>query len=220
MFRLGAIYQIGGYDNNNGSQGEWAAQIGKDFDFGANGKLSVDAIYTENQGAVKAAALSAAQNLAFPGTLAATISDDNSVMLLAKYTYDQLRVYGGYEYITFANPTSPVTTGFNGIAGIPIAFASFDTSFSRRLSQQAGNAVAYGLPHDEALRAITVNAAKMLGIDDQLGTIEAGKLANIIVTDGDPLEIRTQVRYLFIKGRLTSLENRHTELYEKYRKHP
>ena len=85
-------------------------------------------------------------------------------------------------------------------AGIPIAFASFDTSFSRRLSQQAGNAVAYGLSHDEALRAITVNAAKMLGVDDQLGTIETGKLANIIVTDGDPLEIRTQVRYLFIKG--------------------
>jgi imidazolonepropionase-like amidohydrolase len=105
-------------------------------------------------------------------------------------------------------------------AGIPIAFASFDTSFSRRLSQQAGNAVAYGLSHDEALRAITVNAAKMLGVDDQLGTIEPGKLANIVVTDGDPLEIRTQVRYLFIKGQPTSLENRHTELYEKYRKRP
>jgi imidazolonepropionase-like amidohydrolase len=105
-------------------------------------------------------------------------------------------------------------------AGIPIAFASFDTSFSRRLSQQAGNAVAYGLPHDEALRAITLNAAKMLGVDDQLGTIETGKLANIIVTDGDPLEIRTQVRYLFINGRLTSLENRHTDLYDKYRKRP
>jgi len=105
-------------------------------------------------------------------------------------------------------------------AGIPIAFASFDTSFSRRLSQQAGNAVAYGLPHDDALRAITLNAAKMLGLDDQLGTIEPGKLANIFVTDGDPLEIRTQVRYLFIKGRLTGLDNRHLELYEQYRKRP
>ncbi|MGB9336949.1 MAG: amidohydrolase family protein [Candidatus Acidiferrales bacterium] len=105
-------------------------------------------------------------------------------------------------------------------AGIPIAFASFDTSFSRRLSQQAGNAVAYGLPHDEALRAVTLNAAKMLGLDDQFGTIESGKLANIFVTDGDPLEIRTQVRYLFIKGRFTSLDNRHSELYEQYRKRP
>lgn len=105
-------------------------------------------------------------------------------------------------------------------AGIPIAFASFDTSFSRRLSQQAGNAVAYGLAHEAALRAVTVNAAKMLGMDDQFGTIETGKTANIIVTDGDPLELRTQIRYLFIKGRLTSLENRHSELYEQYRKRP
>jgi predicted porin len=122
-FRLGAMYQVGGYDNNNAAQGMWAAQIGKDFDFGAYGKLSVDAIYTEDKGAVKAASLSAAQNLKFPGTLAATISDDNSAMLLAKYTYQQLRLYAGYEYITFANPSTPLTTGFTGIGGIPIAFA-------------------------------------------------------------------------------------------------
>ncbi len=64
------------------------------------------------------------QNLKFPGTLAATISDNNSVMLLAKYTYHQLRVYGGYEYITFSNPSTPLTTGFTGIAGIPIVFAN------------------------------------------------------------------------------------------------
>src|SRR6202171_1100506 len=80
-FRLGAIYQVGGYDNNNGTQGEWGAQIGKDFDFGAAGKLSLDAIYTVDKGAVKAASLSAAANALFPGTIAATISDDNSVML-------------------------------------------------------------------------------------------------------------------------------------------
>jgi predicted porin len=121
-FRLGAIYQVGGYENNNAAQNEWGAQIGKDFNFGAYGKLSLDAIYTENKGAVKAAALSAVQNLAFPGTLAATISDDTSVMLLAKYTYHQLRVYAGYEYNTFANPTSPVTASFTGIGGIPYAF--------------------------------------------------------------------------------------------------
>lgn len=105
-------------------------------------------------------------------------------------------------------------------AGIPIAFASFDTAFSRRLSQQAGNAVAYGLSHDEALKAVTVNAAQMLGLADQLGTIEPGKVANVIVTTGDPLEIRSELRYLFIKGRLTSTDNRHKELYDEYRKRP
>ena len=121
-FRVAAIVQVGGYNDGNAAQSEWGAQIGKDFDFGGNGKLSVDAIYTEDKGAVKAAALSAAANLKFPGTLAATISDNNSVMLLAKYTYHQLRLYAGYEYITFANPSSPVTTGFTGIGGIPYAF--------------------------------------------------------------------------------------------------
>lgn len=105
-------------------------------------------------------------------------------------------------------------------AGIPIAFSSFGTSFSRRLSQYAGTAVAYGLPHEEALKAVTLNAARMLGLGDQLGTIEPGKIANLIVTDGDPLEIRTQVRMLFINGRLTSMDNRHLDLYEQYRKRP
>jgi len=105
-------------------------------------------------------------------------------------------------------------------AGIPIAFSSFGTSFSRRLSQYAGTAVAYGLPHDEALKAVTVNAAQMLGLGDRFGTLEPGKIADLIVTTGDPLEIRTQVRYLFINGQLTSTANRHRDLYEQYRKRP
>jgi imidazolonepropionase-like amidohydrolase len=105
-------------------------------------------------------------------------------------------------------------------AGIPFAFSSFGTAFSRRLPQYAGSAVAYGLPHDEALKAVTLNAAQIFGLADQLGTIEPGKLGNIIVTNGDPLEIQTQVRYLFIKGQLTSMDNRHRELYEQYRKRP
>jgi len=105
-------------------------------------------------------------------------------------------------------------------AGISIAFSSFGTAFSRRLSQYAGTAVAYGLPHDEALRAVTINAAQMLGLGDRLGTLEPGKIANLIVTTGDPLEIHTQVRYLFINGQLTSTANRHRDLYEQYRKRP
>jgi imidazolonepropionase-like amidohydrolase len=105
-------------------------------------------------------------------------------------------------------------------AGIPFAFSSFGTSFSRRLPDYAGTAVAYGLPHDEAMKAVTINAAQMFGIADQVGTIEAGKLANLIVTTGDPLEIQTQVKFLFIKGQLTSTDNRHRDLYEQYRKRP
>ena len=105
-------------------------------------------------------------------------------------------------------------------AGIPFAFSSFGTAFSRRLPDYAGTAVAYGLPHDEALKAVTINAAKMFGIDSEVGTIETGKLANLIVTNGDPLEVQTLVKFLFIKGQLTSLDNRHLDLYEQYRKRP
>jgi imidazolonepropionase-like amidohydrolase len=60
----------------------------------------------------------------------------------------------------------------------------------------------------------------MFGVDKELGTIEQGKIANIIVTSGDPLELQTDVRYLFIKGQLTSTDNKHRQLYEKYRTRP
>jgi imidazolonepropionase-like amidohydrolase len=105
-------------------------------------------------------------------------------------------------------------------AGVKIAFGSFDNSFARRLGQQAANAVAYGLPYDEALKAVTVYPAEIFGVADQVGTLETGKIANIIVTNGDPLELTTEVKYLFIKGQSTSLDNRHLRLYEKYLNRP
>jgi imidazolonepropionase-like amidohydrolase len=105
-------------------------------------------------------------------------------------------------------------------AGVRIAFGSFDNSFARRLGQQAANAVAYGLPYDEALKAVTVYPAEIFGVADQVGTLETGKIANIIVTNGDPLELSTEVKFLFIKGERTSLDNRHQRLYEKYLKRP
>jgi predicted porin len=119
-FRVSALYQVGGYENNNATQGQWGAGIGKDIDLGAYGKLAFDAIYTEDKGAVAASALSAAAALTAPNTIGATISDNNSIMLLGKYTYHQLRLYAGYEYINFANPSTPLTAGFTGIAGIGI----------------------------------------------------------------------------------------------------
>jgi imidazolonepropionase-like amidohydrolase len=105
-------------------------------------------------------------------------------------------------------------------AGVKIAFGSFDNSFARRLGQQAANAVAYGLPYDQALKAVTVYPAEIFGVADQVGTLETGKVANIIVTNGDPLELTTEVKYLFIKGQSTSLDNRHLRLYEKYLNRP
>ena len=105
-------------------------------------------------------------------------------------------------------------------ARVKIAFGSFDNSFARRLGQQAANAVAYGLPYDEALKAVTLYPAQIFGLADQIGTLEPGKIANVIVTSGDPLELTTDVRYLFIKGQLTSTDNKHKALYEKYLNRP
>ena len=105
-------------------------------------------------------------------------------------------------------------------AGVKIAFATFNSSASRTLPYEAAQAVPYGLPHEAALAAVTRNAADMLGFGDRIGTIEEGKLANLMITDGDPLEIRTQVTDLFILGRGVSLDNRHRSLYEKYRARP
>ncbi|HEV2197174.1 MAG TPA: amidohydrolase family protein [Candidatus Acidoferrum sp.] len=105
-------------------------------------------------------------------------------------------------------------------AGVRFAIASFDNSFARRLGQNAANAVAYGLPYDQALRAVTINPAQIFGLGNQIGTLEQGKIANVIVTNGDPLELTTDVKYLFIKGQLTSLENKHHRLYEKYLNRP
>ena len=102
-------------------------------------------------------------------------------------------------------------------AGVKIAFASFGNEFVRRLPQEAGNAAAYGLPHDEAVKAITLYPAEIFGLADRLGSIEPGKLANLIVTRGDLLELNSDIRYLFINGQLTSTDNKHRQLYEEYR---
>jgi len=105
-------------------------------------------------------------------------------------------------------------------AGVKIAFATFNSSDSRTLPYEAAMAVPFGLPKEAALEAVMKNGAEMLGLGDRMGTIEAGKIANLIVTDGDPLEIQTQILDLFILGRQVSTDNKHKSLYEKYRARP
>ncbi len=105
-------------------------------------------------------------------------------------------------------------------AGIRFAIASYGLEFVRRLPQQAGNAVAYGLSYDDGMKAITLYPAQILGLDKDLGTLEKGKIANIMITNGDPLEIRTEVKHLYIDGKPTSTDNKHRQLYEKYSKRP
>jgi len=87
----------------------------------------------------------------------------------------------------------------------------------RNLMFNAGTAVAYGLTREQALQAITLNSAKILGIDDRTGSIEANKDANLVISNGDILDMRTSIiSHVFIQGREVSLENKQTQLYDRY----
>lgn len=105
-------------------------------------------------------------------------------------------------------------------AGVKICFASLGTQFARNLPYEAAQAVPFGLPYDEALKAVTLNTAEVFGVADQYGSVEKGKVANLIVTDGDPLEIQTQVKLMFIRGVQVDLESKHTRMYKKYLARP
>ncbi|MEO0263457.1 MAG: amidohydrolase family protein [candidate division WOR-3 bacterium] len=95
---------------------------------------------------------------------------------------------------------------------------AFSTMNARNLPYKAANAIPFGLPEEEALKSITLYPAQILGIDERLGSIEEGKDATLIVTDGNILEIKTNILMAFIRGKKIDLSNKHKILYEKYTK--
>lgn len=101
-------------------------------------------------------------------------------------------------------------------AGVQVAITSGETFKSFNLRQEAGNAVAYGLPHEEALRAITLVPAQIWGLEREYGSLAAGKVANVVVWGGDPLELLTPVQHVFIRGQEVPLVSRETELRDRY----
>ena len=101
-------------------------------------------------------------------------------------------------------------------AGIEFCIASQNTSNARNLPYEAATAAGFGLSPDEALKAITLYPAQILGADDRVGSLDAGKDATLIITDGDPLETPTHVEAAFIQGRRVDLDNRHERLWRKY----
>jgi imidazolonepropionase-like amidohydrolase len=105
-------------------------------------------------------------------------------------------------------------------AGVKVVLLETDTHNSRNIRQEAGNAVANGLPWDQALRAITLSPAEVFGVADRYGSLEAGKVANVVVWSGDPFEFSTGVEHVYIRGREIPLTSRQTELFERYKKLP
>lgn len=108
-------------------------------------------------------------------------------------------------------------------AGVRVSFSQggrFEAASLRNLPYAAAQAVAFGLPADQALKGLTLYPAEVLGVADRVGSIEPGKEATLFVSDGDILDIRSQVKRLWMAGREVSLDSRHTRLYERYRSRP
>ena len=103
-------------------------------------------------------------------------------------------------------------------AGVEFCLSNDGFWQQRNLPFQAGSAVAYGLPYEAAIEALTLGTARILGIDDQVGSLEEGKHASLIVTSGDALDMRTnQVEHAFISGREISLDNKQDQLYRRFK---
>ena len=119
------------------------------------------------------------------------------------------------------NPWDPYDTpyvkaGLLAKAGVKFCFSSGEGSETMMLPFKVGEHCAYGLSRDDALKALTIDAAQIFGVQDKLGSIEAGKMGNLIVTDGDPFELTTTMRYVFINGQPRKLVSKHTMLRDKY----
>ena len=132
----------------------------------------------------------------------------------------------------FTQPTSDTASydipfqapGILQRAGVQVTFSigsdSFNASTIRNLPYAAAQAVAFGLPETEAVKGLTLYPAQLAGVADRLGSIEPGKDATVFAADGDILDIRANVKRMWIAGKEVSLETRHTRLYEKYKNRP
>ena len=105
-------------------------------------------------------------------------------------------------------------------AGVKVVLLETDTHNARNLRQEAGNAVSYGMSWDQALRAVTLSAAEVFGVADRYGSLEPGRVANVVVWSGDPFEFNTAVEHVFIRGREIPLRSRQTDLFERYKTLP
>jgi imidazolonepropionase-like amidohydrolase len=106
-------------------------------------------------------------------------------------------------------------------AGILFCFSSGrNPAIAKDLTYHAARAVAFGLPYEEAIKGLTINPAKIFGVNDRIGSLEPGKDADLFICTGDPLDIRTEITNLFINGKEIDLSNWWTDLEKKWKKRP
>ncbi|MBG89976.1 MAG: amidohydrolase [Verrucomicrobiales bacterium] len=142
----------------------------------------------------------------------------NGVSVVYEHVFEQpARDFDEYDS-GFRAPGELVEAGVK--VAITIGTGRFGASIARDHSHAAAFAAAHGMPVNEAIRSLTLYPAQMLGVDDRIGSIEVGKLATLIAVDRPLLDIRGNVKRMWIQGEKVSLESRHTKLYEKYRRRP
>jgi imidazolonepropionase-like amidohydrolase len=185
-----------------------------------------------------------------PLLLEANRVDEIEAALALAHDYDlKLMIVGGAEAWLVADRLAaaqvPVLTG--AMSNIPSSFATLNqrqenagllrragvrvviiatggsdvTRFNaRNIKYEAGNAVAYGMTHDDALRAITLTPAELFGVSDRIGSLQAGRDANVVVWSGDPFEFSSRAEHVFIRGREVQEPSRQDMLIERYKPHP
>jgi imidazolonepropionase-like amidohydrolase len=150
--------------------------------------------------------------------MAADLLASNNVPVIYEHTYTQpTRDTESYD-VHFRAPELLRQAGVRVI--FSIGSGSFDAPLIRDLPYSAAQAVAFGLPEVEALKGITLYPAQIAGVSDRLGSIEAGKEATLFAADGNILDIRASVKRLWIAGKESNLESRHTRLYDRYKARP
>ncbi len=145
--------------------------------------------------------------------LAARLKERDIAVICSGPTDQPLRRGDAYDAV-FALPAKLHAAGVRFCIGRP--GGSFEATNERNLPFEAAMAAAHGLPREEALKAVTLYPARILGAADRLGSLEPGKDATILVTNGDPLEIATRVELAWIAGRPVDLTSKHTRLRDKY----
>ena len=146
--------------------------------------------------------------------MSAQLKESDTPVIITLSTAVPSRRDDGYDAI-FANAAR--LHGAGARFCMAMAGRNSEAPHERNLPYEASMASAFGLPKEEALKAVTLYPAQLLGIDDQLGSLQTGKAATIIVTNGDPLDFPTNVEAAYIDGRKIDLSNRQTRLRDKYK---
>ena len=158
----------------------------------------------------------------FPEMRPVLVGGDQAFRVAEELAERDVPVIVGSALSPTMDRSDPVTAGWRNAAilhaaGVRVAFGTNDVEHARNLLYHASRSVAYGLPRDAAIRALTLNAAEILGAADRLGSLEPGKRGDLIVTDGDPLQIVTHVERAFLEGREVPVSSKHTRLYMDFR---